>query len=84
MAPLYYEGDYILCKKVKDRKKLKTGDIVIARTKSYGNIIKEISEIKEDGIRLKGTNIQSISTEEMGTIPFDRILFKVIFNFSKR
>lgn len=80
MTPLYNPGDYVICKKIRNIDNLSIDDIVIAKTKYYGKVIKQISKIDKDKeiIRLKGINPMSVSSEKMGDIPCDD-LWKVIF-----
>jgi signal peptidase I len=84
MLPKYQEGDYLLLLK-KSKSRLKVGKDIVFNHKAYGVMIKEVSSINKElnFFTAKGLNIESISEEKMGEIPFDSIIGYPIYHFKK-
>lgn len=80
MAPFYMPGKYCLCRRINPQK-LAVGDVVVAELLGLGKVIKRISEIDHltSSIKLRGENPSSISTEKMGWVSFEQLLWKVIW-----
>lgn len=76
MTPLYFPGEYLLCKKSKS---IRSGDIVIAQTKTYGKILKRVRKVRDEDVLLEGLHPSSVTTEEIGPVKKDDILYRVIF-----
>ena len=58
----------------------KAGDIVLADHARYGAIVKQISDIQENGVHLRGlAAAESVSSEQMGLVPLKRLRGKLIW-----
>lgn len=78
MLPTLAEGDYVIA--FRWWWTLKEGDLVIARHPLLPFLIKRIKSIDEHGdILLQGDSKESLSTEQMGTVPRKQIIGKVIY-----
>ena len=60
-------------------RKYKAGDIVLADHARYGAIVKQISDIAEDGVQLSGLAPASVTTEQMGRLSLDQLRGKLIW-----
>ena len=49
--------------------KLQPDSIVLVDHPRYGRIVKSVRSIDGDELELEGTNTQSLTTEQLGTIP---------------
>lgn len=80
MAPFYREGTYCFCRRAQVDK-LQIGDVVIANLTAIGLVIKRIESIDDESksLRLRGDNPASISSEKMGLVPYEAILYRVIW-----
>lgn len=74
MLPILRAGDYVLVIK----RPLKIGDVVVARHPHFGEIIKRIAGINNTHYELAGDNIDSVSTDKIGTVSARNILGKVV------
>lgn len=81
MTPLYSPGDYVFCHRL--FRPPQPGDIVIAKTTNYGMIIKKVASINsvKRTVRLQGIHWESVDSIQIGDIPFEQILWKVLFSF---
>lgn len=84
MLPKYKDGDYLLLLK-KSNGRLKVGRDIVFNHQAYGTMVKEVSSVNRElnYFTAKGLNIESISEEKMGEIPFDSIIGYPIYHFKK-
>lgn len=76
MEPDLPSGTYAL---VRRHPQYKTGDTVLADHPRYGRIVKRIVGTEATGFRLAGINPASVSSHDLGALPPDRILGKLVW-----
>ncbi len=74
MLPFLRAGDYVLIIK----RPLKVGDIVVARHPQFGEIIKRIARVNDASYELVGDNAESVSMQQIGAVPAECIVGKVV------
>lgn len=84
MEPKYNDGDYLLLLK-KSKRLFKVGRDIVFEHPIYGLMVKELSSISQERkeFTVKGLNIESVSEEAMGNIPFSSIIGYPIYHFAK-
>lgn len=83
MSPRYQAGDYVLVAKPVWRK-LKEGDDVVTRHPRFGTIIKRITQIEQNDLLLHGLNPLSTSSVELGAVPLNAVIGRVIKHFQSQ
>ena len=74
MLPFLRAGDYVLVVK----RPSKIGDVVVARHPQFGEIIKRIAAINSSNYELVGDNAESVSMQQIGAVPAESIVGKVV------
>lgn len=82
MSPLYHSGDFLVLKKVA-LPRLKAGSRIVFHHPVYGLMVKTVSGVSESGLAVQGENEASLSPEQMGPVPMEWVLGKVIFHIAK-
>lgn len=87
MAPRFMPDDYVMTASRAVRKnRLNQGDICVFKTKRYGTMIKRIASC-DNNRRIaffEGENPMSITTEEIGAVPYGQIAGVVIKHFPQK
>jgi signal peptidase I len=86
LIPYYQEGDFVLVAKIPfflDR--LKPGDAVAFRHPVYGTMIKIVEHIAptDELVFVSGTHTDSLDSRQLGPIPRESLLGKVIWHIKK-
>lgn len=86
LIPYYKEGDFVMVAKIPfflDR--LKPGDVVAFTHPLYGTMIKIVEHIAPTGevIFVIGTHTNSLDSRQLGPIPRESLLGKVIWHIKK-
>jgi len=82
MSPLFRDGDYFVCCRW-PYAYLKISDQILVKHPEYGFILKNIQQKSDLGLRLEGSNPQSLSSEKMGLISRQQVIAKVIWHIKK-
>jgi hypothetical protein len=82
MSPDYMEGDFMLIAKSPCHfRRLRRGDIIVFDHPSYGILLKKIDSILPGGeFLVKGINMKSIDSKEIGSIPLSAVHGKVVWH----
>ncbi len=86
LSPFFLPGDYVVIgTMVKLFGRIKKGDIVIFIHPGYGQLIKEVESIHPETqtVEVKGTHPLSVTTAQLGKIPLDSIVGKVLCHLKK-
>lgn len=86
MFPSYMDGDYVVTVKYKKNIiKPKPRQDAVFFTKKYGVLIKRITNVdyEKKTVLIKGMNKNSITAQELGEIPFDSLISKVVFRIKQ-
>ena len=75
MLPSYRANDHVLSIKTR---KLKVSDVIILKTSAYGEVLKRVSFISSEGIKVESDNKEYPSVLTNNIYPLDNILGKVI------
>tara|TARA_B100001029_G_scaffold21592_1_gene14496 strand:- start:2451 stop:2720 length:270 start_codon:yes stop_codon:yes gene_type:complete len=75
MLPSYRANDHVLSIKTR---KLKVNDVIVLKTRAHGKVLKRISYISSEGIKVKSDNREYPSDLTNNIYPLDNILGKVI------
>ena len=81
MSPDLAPASYALFKRAA---RLRPGDVVLAQHDRYGRIIKRVKSLNLHGVRLTGTHPDSVSEDDMGTLPIGKIQGKLIWQVSPK
>ena len=76
MKPTFKDNDYVLTRKTKN---IKENDVVVIYLDHYGNIIKRVSSIGVNGVKLKSDNSIYETGSTQGDHKVSEIIGKVIF-----
>ena len=76
MKPTFKDNDYVLTRKTKN---IKENDVVVIYLDHYGNIIKRVSSIGVNGVKLQGDNPIYETGSTQGDHKVSEIIGKVIF-----
>jgi len=91
MSPHFNDGDFLFILKkskfnfLKTLLKPKPNNTVIFKHQTYGLIIKNIKSLnyQDNTFKAQGSNSESLTTEQIGTVNFEQITAKVIYHFKK-
>lgn len=82
MTPDIPQGSYVLtlavCPLINP---LKTGRVIVFTTNTYGRLIKKITAVRPDGVFVCSINPDGLQEDDLGIIPFNRIIGIVIKKF---
>ena len=84
MLPSYCSGDYVLTLRF-NAFTFKVGDVLVVRHTRYGNIIKRIERVEEDGstFSIAGDNtLSSTDSDVLGLVSIKQVLGKVIWHIA--
>ncbi len=84
MLPSYCSGDYVLTSRF-NAFTFKVGDVLVVRHARYGNIIKRIERVEEDGstFLIAGDNtLSSTDSDALGLVSIKQVLGKVIWHIA--
>ena len=75
MLPLYKEGDYLFVLELFKNKLLRPDRNILFYHDHHGLLVKKITSVnkKQKEFHSKGLNGKSISQEEIGAVPFNRV-----------
>ena len=76
MKPTFKDNDYVLTRKTKN---IKENDVVVIYLDHYGNIIKRVSSIGANGVKLQSDNPIYETGSIQGDHKVSEIIGKVIF-----
>jgi phage repressor protein C with HTH and peptisase S24 domain len=76
MKPNFKNDHFVLTRKTKN---IKENDVVVINLDHYGNILKRVSSIGQNGVKLKSDNLIYESTATFGLHEVSKIVGKVIF-----
>ena len=76
MKPTFKDNDYVLTRKTKN---IKENDVVVIYLDHYGNIIKRVSSIGVNGVKLQSDNSIYETGSTQGDHKVSEIIGKVIF-----
>ena len=76
MKPTFKDNNYVLTRKTKN---IKEDDVVVIYLDHYGNIIKRVSSIGVNGVKLKSDNSIYETGSTQGDHKVSEIIGKVIF-----
>lgn len=79
MSPTFLPDAYVLSVK-HPWQRLKDDDVILLSHATYGNMIKRILKKTDDALLVVGDNPQSVTTEQMGLIPYHDVLGKVLWH----
>ena len=81
MSPQFNCGDYVVLLTVFKKRFLAQGQRVVFDHPQYGRMIKEIVSIDQANrtYTAKGLNTESVSTQQIGAMPFDSLVGRVIW-----
>ena len=82
MFPLIRDGDYVLLWAIAKPEKLDCGDVIQVRHKDFGVIIKVVSLIKGNTVRVKGLSKLSTESQILGDFNKSDIEYRAIVVFS--
>lgn len=77
MSPAFKSRDYVLI--LTHFFRLQVSENVVVRHKELGIILKKVINVCEKGIRLKGNNPLSTSSDDIGWVEHNQIIGKVLF-----
>jgi signal peptidase I len=85
MYPEFKEGDFVLITRFPFViKNLTIDDVIVFNHDNYGLLIKKIAKILPDGeLFIKGTQITSLDSRQLGSIPISMVRGKVIWHIRK-
>lgn len=86
MFPSYMDGDYVVTVKyTKNIIRPKSRQDAVFISNRYGILIKRITYVDyvNKKVLIKGINKYSVTTEELGEIPFDNLISKVVLRIKK-
>ncbi|MEM1105629.1 MAG: S24 family peptidase [Pseudomonadota bacterium] len=75
MAPRLRPGAWAVFRTTKCAR---PGDVVAARHRSFGTIVKEVVSATGAGVQLRGTGLGSTSQERLGTVAHEHVLGKLV------
>jgi signal peptidase I len=81
--PDFREGDYILAAGVPfPGGRVSAGDVIVFDQPGYGQLIKRVQHVLEDGqaYEVRGTQIASTDSRNFGPVPKTRVSGKVIWH----
>jgi len=82
MLPELADGDFVIVNRL--FWSLKPREVIVANHIRYAQIIKRVkSYLPDKGILLEGISDRSVSSEQMGWIPRDQVVGKVIFSVKR-
>ena len=76
MKPAFKDNNYVLTRKIKN---IKENDVVVINLDHYGNIIKRVSSIGVNGVKLRSDNPIYETGSTQGDHRVSEIIGKVIF-----
>ncbi|MEM7542277.1 MAG: S24/S26 family peptidase [Pseudomonadota bacterium] len=76
MRPVYVPGDYLLVSRYWFRKP-RVGDDVVGRSRSQGLVLKRVSDVDGQAVKLAGLNALSATSESLGDFKHKDILGRV-------
>lgn len=86
MFPSYMDGDYVVAVKYKKRiLKPKPRQDAVFLSNRYGILIKRITHVdyNKRTVLIKGINKYSVTSHELGEIPFDNLISRVVFRIKR-
>jgi signal peptidase I len=81
LSPFFLPGDFVLIWRAPRRfKNLLPGDFVVFEHDTYGVLIKEVVHNPQIGeyLELRGIHPASVSEEQIGKIPYSKVIGKAI------
>lgn len=70
MAPTLAPGDYLIITKART---LRSGFVVLVDHPKYGQIVKRITSVADNSVRLEGDGPDSTSTDALGEIALNHV-----------
>lgn len=84
MSPSIKHGDFVFAAKYFFSKPRKN-DIIVFNHSKYGTCIKKVTRLSDKMAFVEGLNKnESLKTEEIGPIDFDKINFRVLYIFKSK
>ena len=87
LSPFFFPGDYVMIWTLSSLiKKLSPGDDVVFEHDQYGLLIKRIlhNYPVDSYIEVEGINPKSLTSREIGRIPYENIMGKVILSIRQK
>ncbi len=81
MEPHYHNGDFVIVGKMRWFP-IRIGQAVVFWSPSLGFLIKKLIQVSDDGFYVEGTNPQSLTSQQIGLIPHQDMLGRVLFQIS--
>ena len=81
MEPQYHNGDFVIVGAIRWFP-IHQGHDIVFWLPSIGLLIKKLIKICDDGFYVKGTNPNSLTSEQIGQIPHTHIMGRVLLQFS--
>ncbi len=79
MCPNYNAADYVVIVRPLWRR-LRAGDDVVARHPVFGTIFKRVDSLRGEQLRLKGLDVRSTSSAEIGWVACADVLGRVVLH----
>mgnify|MGYP000858392723 CR=1 FL=1 len=81
LYPQYKNGDFVIIARSPFLfGKIKVGDVIAFHHDQYGMMIKKVVKIQGNGYDVRGSMVESIDSRQLGLIPFESVLGKVIWH----
>ena len=81
LYPQYKNGDFVIIARSPFLfGKIKVGDVIAFHHAQYGMMIKKVLEIHSNGYDVRGSIVESVDSRQLGLMPFNTVLGKVIWH----